>query len=186
MEKQKVTVPKREKILRVIAKAAQAQSLVGGDFYTPHISESGDDGSLNPSTGCKSAGRCAMAELFFATGYSNNKLAGMSGNETGWEQKDFRVLWDNYRIDAKDAERIISANDDGIGCSLEDMTKREKRVAKVVNGLKDRVRVNPYRYLLDQGEKVAVIATKKEKAVLRTLGLLDAYEDHLSEYTYGF
>lgn len=190
--KEKITSPKREKMLRVIARAAQAQSLVGGDFFvnsvkdtirsdyytdTDGVEQYGVDPSLLPEGGCKSAGRCAMAELFFAAGYSNKKLAGMRGTETGWNQKDFRVLWDHYRIDARDASRIIGANDDIEGCSLEAFQKRQNKVSKVISGLKDRIRVSPYRYNIQDGEKNGLIPNKEEKAVLKRFGVLQHYTE---------
>lgn len=199
--KEKVTTPKREKMLRVIARAAQAQSLIGQHFFTDDISSTipneyytdtdgveqyGHNPSLLPEGGCKSAGRCAMAELFFAAGYSNNKLAQMGGTDEEWEQKDFRVLWDQYRIDAKDASRIIGANDDIAGCSLEAFEKRQNKVSKVIEGLKDRVRVNPYRYNLSNGQKNGLIPTKKETEVLKRLGMLEQYKEAVSNGDFAY
>lgn len=189
MEQTKKVSPKREKMLRVIAKAAQARTLIGGDFYTENIEStvpeiydetlgySVPNPKLMPEGGCKSAGRCAMAELFFAAGYSNKKLADMDGRESGWDQKDFRTLWDNYRIDALDASKIIGANDDVNGCSLTAFTKRQNKVARVITNLKDRNRVDPYRYELSAGEKHQVILTKEENALLKELVSLGQYRD---------
>lgn len=177
MEKQKVTIPKREKMLRVIAKAAHNKSLIGGDLFVANIADEVgyEDTSLSPAAGCKSAGRCAMGELFFAAGYSNKELARMEGTADEWDQKDFRVLWDNYRIDATNARKIINANDDTKGCSLEAFAKRENKVAKAISGLKDRVRVDPYRYEISNGKKYRVILTREEQAVLKELEELGQY-----------
>lgn len=164
----KTTVrPKVGRIKKIIKNAAKSKTLIEG-----YLTESSHD-SCNLADGtCSNVGRCAMGELLYRIGYSLKELNTMSAGGA-WGQDVYQDLWEAYRIDTKDVNRIIGTND-----SAASIATRETRLLKLVDNFKSAPRVDPFKTRLDDsGAPIGPLADSKEIKMLKKFNLYDEYEN---------
>lgn len=178
-----VTRPRAGKMRKIIRDAATAETLIGGllvEFNVCHTPAKGMGGGK-----CDNAGRCAMGELLFRVGYSDSELQEMDGSGD-WGGDVYRKLWDAYRIDHKDVDRLIEGNDDIVSPTEGEFLERQASVEKVIKKIdKKRGRVDPYKTRIGEGGVILGPApTAAEKKVMEKFNVYNDFLDQEDEYEY--
>lgn len=119
------------KMAKVIRQEAAAHKLIEGVL----LAGAGDRRFQQPK-GCKGAGHCALGALALAAGVSNRQLWNMAATPHFFPQVMHKKLWEAYRIDTRDMQIILDANDDVPGCTL-DCTDAER--VRRINKRRDKV-----------------------------------------------